>query len=88
MHLNMTSFTDDKCATAKEAAKTHKLGECKKGAIYACSDASASGAAVANVTSFNDDTCTSFNSSKVFDSGVCTATGPKAARTSKLLVCY
>ena len=82
--LNYTSYTDDKCATVKSATKEYKLGDCKKGTTYTCSGSPAQ----ANETSYNDDTCTSYNSSKIFASGTCTATGPKTARTSKLLVCF
>ena len=72
---------------APPPSQEYKLGSCHKGAVYACAD-SAAGTAVANVSSYNDDACVSFNSSKLFDSGKCTPTGPKTARTSKLVVCF
>ena len=84
-HVNFTSFTDDKCATLK-AAKHFKVDECKGFAIYSCT-VGGNGTVLVNVSSFNDDTCTSLNSSKLYDSGVCTETGPKTGRTSKLAVC-
>jgi len=74
------------CAVSAKAPKEYKVGACHKGTLYTCvSDAA--GATSANESSYNDDTCTSYNSSKLFKSGACTQTGPKTARTSKLLTC-
>ena len=84
--MNYTAFTDDKCATVKNKVEVYKLGECKHMLIATCAP-DASGAMQANLTYFNDATCTSFNDTKIYASGVCTQTGPKAARTSKLAVC-
>ena len=84
--MNYTSFSDDACATVAKPPKDYKIGACHKGTMYTCA-ADASGALQANETSYNDDACASFNTSKLFASGVCTQTGPKTARTSKLLVC-
>lgn len=84
--VNYTSFTDAACAAVAKAPKEYKVGACHKGTTYSCA-ASASGAIQANETSYNDAACASYNSSKIFDSGVCTQTGPKSARTSKLVTC-
>ena len=84
--MNFTSFTDDACATpdASKKPKDYKVGECKKAVIALC-DATGTNA---TLVYYNDDACTSFNSSKSYVSGECTQTGPKTQRTSKIAVCF
>lgn len=81
--MNLTSYTDDTCKTidTSKKEKNFKLNECKRQTIAYCTTGNAT------IVYYNDDACTSYNSTSTFVPGVCTPTGPKTQRQGKMAMC-
>ena len=81
--MNYTSYTDDACTVVKKT-QLLKLERCKHNQIPHCEGTNAT------ITYFasTDATCSgAVNDTRTFVTGACTQTGPKTARTSKLVTC-
>ena len=81
--MNYTSYSDDACTVVKKT-QLLKLERCKHNQIPHCAGTNATITYYAST----DATCSgAVNDTRTFVTGACTQTGPKTARTSKLVTC-